>query len=542
MARAAPATPAPRFDLLEQDEENFQRFAQSSDDVYWLADLPTGRLLFVSPQFERWWGLSRDELLNDPTLWNRAVVDEDRDRLPMPFFAETDDGRQALREYRITGPSGDVHWIRDRRFHLRDAKGRTVRIGGIAEDVSSRKQREIELDALLAKEREARAEAETLARSKDEFLAVVSHELRSPLNAIRGWAHVLRRAGTLNDMQIKSLDAIDRNTGIQAQMVDDLLDSQRILCGNFHLEMSRVPLAQVVAEAVESVQPTAAAKRIRIDVQAAADPGHVTVDVVRLRQAMAALLSNAVKFTSDDGFVGVIVQGGTDEATIAVRDNGIGLEPSQLPFVFDRFQQADASSTRRQNGLGLGLSLARQLVELHGGRIEVESEGAGCGTCFTVHLPQTEANPHDPPPRDPLDSHPLAGKRIVIVEDDADGREVLALILAEAQVSLHSFDRASKAYEFLACASPEEQPDALISDIAMPEEDGYEFIRRVRQMEEKQHRPRLVALALTAFGRAEDKVRALKAGFDAHMAKPIDTERVLQAIADAFRRAETAPG
>jgi len=343
MARSAtPSTPS-RLDLLEQDEEHFQRFAESSDDVYWLADLPSGRLVFVSPRFERFWGVSRERLLEDPTLWNQAVFEEDRHVLPTPFFADDPSSQQALREYRIEGPGGQCHWMRDRRFHLRNRSGRTVRIGGIAEDVSVRKAREIELDGLLTRERAARAEAEAAVRSKDEFLSVVTHELRSPLNAIRGWAHVLRRCGGLSEMQVKALDAIDRNTVTQAQMVDDLLDSQRILCGNFRLELSRVPLSQLIAEAVEAVQPAADAKHIQIEVTNDPAIAQVSVDLARLRQALTGLLSNAVKFTPDNGRIEVRSLAGAGEVAIEVQDNGIGLEPSQLPLVFDRFQQADSA-------------------------------------------------------------------------------------------------------------------------------------------------------------------------------------------------------
>jgi len=520
-----------QLDLLEQDEAHFQRFAAGSDDVYWLADLPGQKLICVSPQFERVWGIACERLLADPGLWNQSVFEEDRHTLPTPFFADDPDSDQTQREYRVSAPGGKQRWIRDRRFHLRDADGRTVRIGGIAEDVTLHKTREIEREGLLARERAARADAQALARSKDEFLAVVTHELRSPLNAIRGWAHVLRRAGALNEMQIKALDAIDRNTTVQAQMVDELLDGQRILCGDLRLEIGQAPLAAIVTEALDEVQTAAAAKRIKLSVEHDPVAGLVSADVARLRQAIAGLLSNAVKFTPEDGAIDVRTRAAAQSVVIEVQDNGIGLEPSQLPFVFDRFRQADGSNTRRQNGLGLGLSLARQLVELHGGGISVESEGAGCGARFTIQLPQPlETTQAESVGVEADVGAALAGKRVVIVEDDEDGREVLALILGEAQVELHSFDRAAAAYDYIAHAPPGEQPDALISDIAMPDEDGYAFIRRLRLMEKGEHRPRLVALALTSFGRAEDRVRALKAGFDAHMAKPIDSDTVLRTV------------
>jgi CheY-like chemotaxis protein len=398
-------------------------------------------------------------------------------------------------------------------------------------------QREVDVNELLALERQAREQAEAAASAKDEFLAVVTHELRSPLNAIRGWAHVLRHSGTLQPLQIKALDAIDRNTQAQVQLVDDLLDSQRILCGKLELVPARVPLQTIVDEAMESVLPAAQNKRIRLE-NAGEVSAVVRVDPDRLRQALVKLLSNAVKFTPEDGIVCVRTTQSNGQIHIAVRDTGVGLDASQLPGVFDRFKQADSSNSRRANGLGLGLSLARQLVELHDGTIEVESQGAGQGSTFTIALPESVMQEQAIEPAPEQEASPLAGKRVVIVEDDDDGREVLGLILRGAQVELHSFDRASKAYEYIAHAARGEQPDVLISDIAMPDEDGYEFIQRVRKLEGRQHRPHVVALALTSFARLEDRVRALKAGFDEHVAKPIDPERVLKTLVDVLGRDE----
>jgi len=366
--------------------------------------------------------------------------------------------------------------------------------------------------------------------AKDEFLAVVTHELRSPLNAIRGWSHVLRHSGELLPTQLRALDAIDRNTQTQAHLVDDLLDSQRILCGKLELDRSRVPLESVLEDALEDQRPAAQVKRIRIEVSHDAKIGLVRVDTERLRQALGKLLSNAVKFTPEDGIVRLRSLMRADSILIEVRDTGVGLEASRLHTLFERFQQVDSSSTRRANGLGLGLSLARQLIELHGGTITVDSKGPGHGSKFTIGLPLDVQCEPAPAQSELDDASPLAGKRIVIVEDDADGREVLGLILREARVELQSFDCASDAYNYLVHASVSEQPDALISDIAMPGEDGYAFIRRVRDLEGHEHRPHLMALALTSFSRVEDRVRALKAGFDEHVAKPIDPDRVLRTL------------
>jgi PAS domain S-box-containing protein len=520
------------------DEKHFRRFAESSDDVLWVADLVENRLLYVSPRFEEMWGMDVADVMSHPEVWREAVVDEDAHLLPDPFFADDLAREESVREYRIRLADGQVRWVRDRRFPVRDDDAGVLRVGGIVEDVTERKQRELQSEQLLQRERAARADAEAAASAKDEFLAVVTHELRSPLNAIRGWSHVLRHAGQLQPIQMRAIEAIDRNTHSQAQLVDDLLDSQRILCGKLQLDIGRVPLPQLIEEAVETVSPAAQMKRLRLEL--AHDPSvtMVKADPDRLRQALTKLVANAVKFTPEDGIVTVTSRRTPEGVSISVQDTGVGLEPEQLHLVFDRFQQGDSSNTRRANGLGLGLSLARQLIELHGGRITAASEGVGRGATFTIELPPEAVCDDVLPDAAGGAASTLAGKKIVVVEDDDDGREALSLILRDAQVELHSFDRAAAAYDFIAHASAEEQPDALISDIAMPDEDGYHFIQRVRQMEGRRRGRHIAALALTSFARVEDRIQALKAGFDAHVAKPIDPERVLCTLAQALGLAE----
>lgn len=394
---------------------------------------------------------------------------------------------------------------------------------------------------LLALERSAREQAEAAVRAKDEFIAVVTHELRSPLNAIRGWAHVLRHSGPLHPTQLHALDAIDRNTQAQVRLVDDLLDSQRILCGRLELSPARVPIQTIVDEAIEVVMPAAQHKRIRMENSRDARGCIVRVDPERLRQALVKLLANAVKFTPEDGIVSTRASLQAGALAIEVSDTGVGLDAGQLPALFAGFNQADSSSKRRTGGLGLGLSLARQLVELHGGVIKVDSRGAGLGTTFTIELPLGVVAEPDGDAGGGVAASPLSGKRVLVVEDDDDGREALGLILRDAEVELHSFDRADKAYEYLAHVDSSELPDVLISDIAMPDEDGYEFIRRVRRLEGEEHRRHLVALALTSFSRVEDRVRALKAGFDMHVAKPIDPDLILRTLAEVIERGDDAP-
>ncbi|MCW7536299.1 PAS domain S-box protein [Aquabacterium sp. A7-Y] len=533
---------------LEESEQRFRQFAESSDDVFWLADVSGGQLLYVSPAFERVWGRPCQALQADPGLWRDALVAPEAAGLGTPFFSETaPPGTQdALREYRIRRADGQLRWIRDRRFQLRDADGVVVRIGGIAEDITERKEREIEREALLERERAARAEAEALASAKDEFVAVVSHELRSPLNAIRGWAHVLRQTGELSPAQLRALDAIDRNTQAQARMVDDLLDTQRLLRSKLNLETRCAALAPVVEQAVENFRPGAEAKHIQLSVSHDPQIGMVDMDVERLRQVLANLISNAIKFTPSEGRVCVSTHLGPHALEIEVRDSGIGIDRQLLPQVFDRFHQADGSSTRRQGGLGLGLSLARQLVELHGGRLRASSEGPGRGASFVVELPRrlAEAARQDVPAGQRSQdgrAHPLARKRIVVVEDDQDGREILSFILRDQNADLASFDNAAAAFRYLAELPAQQQPDALISDIAMPDEDGYSFIRRWRAEELRQGLKRVPAVALTAFASARDRAKAFAAGFDAHIGKPIDSAVLIETLLEMVTGREAVP-
>ncbi len=410
-------------------DSHFRQLAERSDDVFWLGEPESRRLLYVSPGVKEIWGLDPDALYKEPHLWTAAVLPDDASGVPEPFLS--DDG-EAFREYRVRRPDGCVRWVRERRFSWVDESSGTHRMGGIAEDITERKSQAANSAALLQRERDARASAEAAAQSKDEFLAVVTHELRSPLNAIRGWSHVLRQSAALDPAQLKALDAIDRNTLAQARLVDDLLDSQRILCGRLRLERACVPMSSLVEEAAEAVHPAAQLKRIRIETMNELARDMVRVDPNRMRQALEKLLSNAVKFTPEDGTVQVRTMQHANNLIVEVVDTGLGLEPERLPSMFDAFHQADSSRTRSASGLGLGLSLARQLVELHGGTLRAASEGLGRGSTFTIELPPAVwAAQGDAQPLPAAST--LAGRRVVVVEDDDDGREALTLILREAQ-------------------------------------------------------------------------------------------------------------
>jgi signal transduction histidine kinase len=385
-----------------------------------------------------------------------------------------------------------------------------------------------EREALLAAERAARAEAERASRMKDEFVATLSHELRTPLNAIVGWTQFLLRDASASESLRKGLDVIDRNARAQARMVDDLLDFSRILAGKLRLETERVDLADVVEYVIRSVGPAAQAKEIGF-VTSLDVAGVVLGDAARLQQIVWNLLSNAVKFTGRGGRVEVVLQRRDSEVELIVADNGQGIKPEFLPHVFERFCQEDAGIARQHGGLGLGLSIARQLVEMHGGRIVARSDGTGSGATFIVTLPATAAELAREPGGGSLELEPppaLAGLRVLVLEDEPDARELVERVLQERGATTIAFDCASEALN--ACTA--EAPDVIVSDVGLPGVDGYEFMRRLRSSEGQRGRS-TPAAALTAFARSEDRRRALIAGFQTHLAKPIDPLELVVVVA-----------
>ena len=403
--------------------------------------------------------------------------------------------------------------------------GRFVHTRCFTRDVTDLRRAEAELSRLLERERAARGEAEAANRSKDEFLAVLSHELRTPLNAVLGWARILGTTLQNPDVVRRAVETIERNAQLQAQLIDDLLDVSRIVAGKLALDAAPVDLAAVIEDAVQSVGTAAAAKGVMVSVQAEPIPPLVG-DAARLQQVVWNLLSNAVKFTPHGGRVTVRLSGAGDVAEIAVMDTGRGIEPKFLPHVFERFRQADSSTTRGEGGLGLGLAIVRHIVERHGGSVHADSGGPGTGATFTVRLPRRDppSVPADGerrvplraaarPPASPL----LSGVSVLLVEDEADSREMVATALVDAGASVIAVGSVREAIGALDTA----WPHVMVSDISMPEQDGYELVQRIRSMP-RDGRPRLSAVALTAYARPEDRLKSLLAGFDMHIAKPVD--------------------
>ncbi|WP_427914608.1 MHYT domain-containing protein [Ramlibacter sp. MMS24-I3-19] len=397
-----------------------------------------------------------------------------------------------------------------------------------------------ERQALLTRERLARAEVERLSDLKDQFLATLSHELRTPLHAILGWVQLLHLKKDEASLQ-KGLQTIERNARLQAQLIDDLLDMSRIVAGKVRIEPSWVDFGQVVEAAVEATRPAAFARGIALDVRVA--PGTVRVwgDPSRLQQIMWNLLTNAIKFTPEGGQVGVEVETRAGQVLARITDTGSGISPEFLPHVFDRFRQADASTTRRHGGLGLGLAIVRQLVELHGGTVKAESAGEGRGATFTITLPLPQAPTSTDRPEGtdtgPDSIHPvcpvlpdLQGVDVLVVDDEADARQLLTTILQECGAHVRSAEGADDALRQVRATVP----DVLVSDIGMPDVDGFELIRRLRASTDRRLTS-LPAIALTAFTRAEDRRRALEVGFDRYLRKPVDAGELASMVA-AVRR------
>ncbi len=421
---------------------------------------------------------------------------------------------------------------------IRDASGRIIGASKIGRDITAEKRAREEREELLRAAQAAKAEAEAANRMKDEFLAMLSHELRTPLNAIVGWVSILSsgRVGP-EDFQT-GLEVIGRNAKAQAQLVEDLLDVSRIVSGNIRLDVRRVNLVEAIEAAIAAVMPAAEAKGVRITKVLDSLAGPVSGDAARLQQVVWNLLSNAVKFTPKGGRVQVLLERVNSHVEISVIDAGIGISPDFLPHVFDRFRQADSSTTRRHSGLGLGLTIVKELAELQGGSVRAKSPGEGQGATFVVTLPITVVHgdtPQQVRPKEPEEGESecteesLSGIRVLVVDDEPDARQLIRQVLTACGAEVAEAASAAEAMPLVESS----RPDILVSDIGMPNEDGYDLIRRIRTRLAAKALP---AVALTAFARSEDRRRALLAGFQTHVAKPVDPAELVAVVASLVER------
>ncbi|MBD2024379.1 response regulator [Leptolyngbya sp. FACHB-711] len=406
-----------------------------------------------------------------------------------------------------------------------------------AADLIEQRQTASEREQLLAREQAARAEADRANRIKDEFLAVLSHELRSPLNPILGWAKLLQNGKLDAAKTQQALQTIERNAQLQSELIEDLLDVSRILQGKLNLNISPINLAPLIQAAMETVRLAAEAKLIKVEASLEPEVGLISGDSTRLQQVIWNLLSNAVKFTPKGGQISIRLEGSDSYAHITVSDTGQGIAPDFLPYVFEYFRQADATTTRKFGGLGLGLAIVRHLVELHGGTVAVESAGVGKGATFTARLPfmPVQAIPdHDSRSSEP--SSDLNGIQVLVVDDEADSREFVAFVLEQAGATVLTATTANEALTMLIQA----KPTVLLSDIGMPDRDGYMLLQQVRALPPEQG-GQVRAIALTAYAGDFNQQQALQAGFQQHLSKPIEPERLIQVVACLTQSAERSP-
>ncbi len=530
---------------VRESEERYRLIAETASDAIITID-KSSTILFINRAAERIFGFNIAEMIGQSLTMLMPEYLRHLHEAGITRYETTRQRHVNWEHLEIPGLHREGHEIPlELSFSESRLHGRHVYIG-IARDVSERRKAEMERSELLAREQLLRARAEEASNLKDEFVATVSHELRTPLNAILGWTRMMR-AGTLDSLTTgKALETIERSAENQARLIDDLLDVSRIITGKLRLDISTIDPAIFVQAALETVRPAANAKEITIQADLDKHTNFIAGDVTRLQQVAWNLFSNAIKFTPKGGQIKVGLTRSDSHVLLSVSDNGQGIPAEFLPHVFDRFRQADATSIRKHGGLGLGLAIARHLVELHGGLITVASGGQDQGANFTVRLPikalQLSASESSPPPNSQtvpasealaaLNAEPmLQGLAILIVDDESDARQLLEQILTTYGATVLTADSAASALEII----QQQQPDLLVSDIGMPDEDGYALIRQVREYQQGQLR-RLPAIALTAYARPRDRMQALAAGFNHHVPKPVEPAELITVIASLTGR------
>ena len=533
---------------VAENEARFRQLAETIPQLAWMANAD-GWIFWYNRRWHEYTGTTPAQMEG----WGWQTV-HDPEQLPAVverWQHSIRTGQPFEMEFPLKGADGRFRWFLTRVAPLRDSDGTLRMWFGTNTDVEDARQLADERARLLEAERAARGEAERVGRVKDEFLATLSHELRTPLNAILGWSQLLAAGGARNEEDLaEGLRTIERNARAQTQIIEDLLDMSRIINGKVRLDVQRIELEPVLHAALDTVRPAADAKEIRV--HKVLDPlaGFVSGDPNRLQQVFWNLLSNAIKFTPKGGRVQVLLERVNSHLEVSVIDSGEGIAPEFLPHVFDRFRQADASTSRRHGGLGLGLAIVKQLVELHGGTIRARSPGAGQGSTFVVTLPLTVIHPEQEP--EPRRRHPKAappvlprsgecvtldGLKVLVVDDEPDARALVKKLLADCRATVVTASSAAEALEAVR-AGP---PDVIVSDIGMPGEDGYSLIRRVRALG-RDGGGETPAVALTAYARSEDRVKAMQYGFQMHVAKPVEPAELVMVVAALARRAAPPGG
>ncbi|MDX6696507.1 MAG: hypothetical protein QOF02_4110 [Blastocatellia bacterium] len=514
---------------LRESNNVLRAVTEGTPDAIFVKDLE-GRYIMVNSAFAGFLGKSTAEITgkSDTELYlpetARQFIADDRQVLST--------GETRTFEGVARGPDITQMYLVTKAVY-RDHQGEGIGIIGISHDITERKRAE-EQRIAFAREQQARKDAEEANRIKDEFLTTLSHELRTPLTSILGWTQLLNTGQLDKGKSARALEVIERNARAQRQLIDDLLDISRIVTGKIRLDARPTNLALIIEAAVDSVRPVAASRKIQLQLALEARGVKVEGDQHRLQQVIWNLLANSLKFTPEDGRIEVRLTRAGGEARISISDTGDGISPEFLPYVFDRFRQANSSTTREHSGLGVGLALVKYLVKLHGGTASVESPGEGLGTTFIINLPlipEQQAEASAPPVN--IEATPaicleeIDGLRVLVVDDDVDSCEIIALALRKCGVEVRSANSAAEALKAMEHWSPE----LLLSDIGMPDEDGYDLLRQVRLLPPERG-GRIPAIALTAYATDADRERALAAGFQRHVVKPVELKELAEAVAN----------
>jgi PAS domain S-box-containing protein len=524
-------------DALRESEERYRSLVEISPQGVWIASRD-GAPLFINRYWVEYSGMTLEQSAGGG--WMNQIHPEDRDRVQDNWESARIAGSAYESELRMRRASdGEYRWHLARGVPVHDVEGRVDKWLGVFIDIDERKRTEQERTQLLQREHALRKQAEAANRAKDDFLATLSHELRTPLNAILGWTQTLRQGDTDRPTVLRALAQIEISANAQARLINDLLNVADIGSGRLRLDVQPVSLVPLIDTVVESLRPAIAARDIRLETRIDPQAGNLVGDPARLQQIVWNLLSNAVKFTPHGGHIDLALVHAGAHVEISVSDDGEGISSEFLPFVFDRFRQADASIKRRHGGLGLGLAIVRHLAELHGGTVVAESAGEGRGSRFAVQIPVRTlqeglaAQPPAAPPREPVAGiqprargrRRLVGLRILSVDDDANTREMMQEALERAGAEVSSASSAPEAMQRLQSF----HPDILVSDIGLPEEDGYELMRKVRALS-PHNGGSIPAVALTGYARAQDQKAAIDAGYHAFVAKPVNLEELITAI------------
>lgn len=539
---------------LQTERSRLETVIQSMPGGVVISEAPTGKVILANNRFEETWGhpLKPAENIEEYRDY-KGFYPDGKAYQPQdwPIVRSLTKGEVVENEeVNVRRDDGTMGTVLLNSAPIRDANGSIIAAVLIVSNITDRKQAEAEREQLLAREQAARAEAETANRLKDEFLATLSHELRTPMNAILGWISMIRDGRLDAATTARALETIERNTRTLNQLIEDILDVSRIIRGKLNLNLQPLTVIPTIEAAIDTVLSAAAIKDIQIETFLDPSVGTILGDPHRLQQIVWNLLSNAVKFTPKGGRVEVRLQQGSGEAEtlyaeIQVRDTGMGIRPDFLPFVFERFRQADGSIARSHGGLGLGLAIVRHLVELHGGTVSVESAGEGQGATFTVKLPLLKQSSRTTLPstaplevslsereaENTLSDYFLDGLRVLVVDDEADTREFLEIMLSDYKAEVIAVANADDAVEVL----QQFQPHILVSDIGMPGQDGYSLIQRVRALP-AQKGGKTPAVALTAYASSEDRIRALSAGFQQHIPKPVNPDELVAVLASLAER------